>query len=140
MQRSLIERERLISDSILCNTDMCFDFDGVIHIYDKTTLCDVCAGEPVEGVMEVLQTYAKRYTIAVFSVRSAFQEGRVSMEQFVAKHTTPEFAESLQYPDHKPKSHWYFDDKAIRIDGPGMFPSSEKLESDRYVLPWYKRK
>ena len=128
----------IVSDSILCNTDMCFDFDGVIHIYDKTTPCDVCAGVPVEGVMKVLQTYAKRYTIAVFSVRSAFPEGRVVMQKFIAKHTTPEFAESLQYPDHKPKSRWYFDDRGIRIDGPTSFPSSIDLEQ-KYYPSWYKR-
>ena len=129
----------LVRGKAVCTVDMCFDFDGVIHIHPETTPNDVCAGEPVQGVMDTLKEYSKKYTIAVFSVRSVILEGRTAMERFIAYHGGMALAAKIQFPDHKPKCPWYFDDRAIRIDGPDTFPSSEELESDKYALPWYKR-
>lgn len=127
----------LVAGKEFCTVDMCFDFDGVIHVHPTTTPNDVCEGVPVEGVMDMLQLYKQRYSIAVHSVRSCIMEGRDAMKAFIATHTTPEFAHRLQYPDHKPKARWYFDDKAIRIDGP-FFPSIKDLEG-RFGETWYKR-
>ena len=128
----------LVRGKEFCTVDMCFDFDGVIHIHPDTTPNDVVAGVPVEGVFDIMKAYSKKYTIAVLSVRSAILEGREAMKKFIAKHAGADFASKLQYPDHKPIAHWYFDDRAIRIDGPATFPSEEELEN-KYHPTWYKR-
>ena len=127
----------LVAGKEFCTVDMCVDFDGVIHIHPVTTPHDVVAGVPVEGVMDMLQLYKQRYSIAIYSSRSAIMEGRDAMKQFIGTHATPAFAHKLQYPDHKPKARWYFDDQAIRIDGP-FFPSIKDLE-ERFGETWYKR-
>ena len=125
------------SDKTLCNTDMCFDFDGVIHKHHEWMPCNICIGSPVPEIIAALQNYRRSYTIAIYSVRSAWSEGRQVMKEFIAQHTTPEFADSLEYPDHKPKSKWYFDDRAIRIDGPETLPTKEELEST--AIPWHRK-
>ena len=127
----------LVRGKAVCTVDMCFDFDGVIHFHPEHTPNDVVAGEPVQGVMDKLKEYSKKYTIAVFSVRSAILEGRTAMERFIAHHGGQALASKIQYPDHKPIAHWYLDDRGIRIDGPDTFPSSEELEAT--AIPWCKR-
>lgn len=125
------------SDSTLCNVDVCLDFDGVLYMYPSNTDCNLCPGVAVDGAMEALLRYRERYTVAVFSVRSAFPEGREAMKAFIASQTSPEFADSLEYPDHKPKARWYIDDKGIRYHGI-CFPDFKVLE-DLFGLPWYKK-
>lgn len=154
IQQHAVQQEQAVSDPVhrvsrrlvdglvrgkgdAIQVDMCFDFDGVIHIHNQTTASEVVAGVPVEGVMDMLAAYSTRYSIAVFSVRSAILEGRDAMQKFIAAYGGARLARKIQFPDHKPIAHWYFDDRAIRIDGPLSFPSLEELEET--AIPWFKK-
>ena len=124
------------SDSNLCNVDIALDFDGVIHIHDEWMPCNETNGEPVFGVLNMIIYYVQHgYSVAVFSVRSNWQEGRDTMRNFIAEHTNDAFADVLEYPDHKPKAKWYFDDRAIRVDSP-ILPTVQALEGLR--MPWHR--
>ena len=123
-------------DEDLCFVDVCFDFDGVICIHHETTPCIVVAGEPVVGVIETMQTYGETLTLAIHSVRSKFQQGREAMRGFIAEHSSPAFADAIQYPEHKPKATYYIDDRGIRYEGEPL-PDTTSLE--QYAVPWHKK-
>ena len=64
-----------------------FDFDGVIHTFDKGWHDGTCYGEPIPGALEAIKNLSKEWNIIVFGVgfasvillalRSPWRDGKV---------------------------------------------------------------
>lgn len=121
---------------------LAIDFDGVIHSY-KTGWKHVaiCEDPPVPGAMAALQEYVKKYTVCIFSSRSADLDGIEAMKRYIRLHLCEEFGDSvgmytyskLKFPMDKPPAHLSIDDRAYQFNG--TFPDIEYIEAFK---PWNK--
>lgn len=126
-------------------SDVCFDFDGVLHSYisgwqGPTIIPD----PPVTGAIAYLHNlHMLGITMAVHSCRSHQKGGIIAMQNWLCSATCDLFrrkdtAESLiryiLWPKNKPGSKLYIDDRGFCFMG--TFPSVEFI---RNFQPWHGR-
>lgn len=93
---------------------VCLDFDGVIHSYQSgwkgaTTIVD----PPIHGVDRAIDKLRKDFRVVVYSARCQTEDGRLAIEQWLAKHRI----EVDEVCSSKPPAFVYVDDRAIRFTG-----------------------
>ena len=90
-----------------------FDFDGVIHRYSKGWQDGSIYDKPTEGIKETIEELRKEYKIIVVSTRSATEEGRKSILDWLDKY-------GIEVDDviaEKPPAIMYVDDRAVNFNG-----------------------
>jgi hypothetical protein len=128
---------------------LCIEFDGVIHSF--TTPCSITEtpDPPVPGAVAFLLRASEEFSIAIFSVRSAHEEGRKAMASYVYRIVTDYgrgegwteemnakiigALEGFRFPSTKPEAFVTIDDCAITFKG--VWPDMEVLRSFK---PWNK--
>lgn len=116
---------------------LCLDFDGVIHRYNSGWLGPaVIPDDPVPGAFQFILDAQRLFTVAIFSGRSQYPEGRAAMQLWFRKHAqaggyAPTDFE-LEWPDNKPGAHMYVDDRGFRFNG--HWPTPEELAA---MQPWH---
>ena len=111
------------------------DFDGVLHSYvspwvNEHTIPD----PPVDGAIEWLaEMLAGGLDVVIFTTRGKTAAGRDAVQQWIARHW-PE-APRLQVTAEKIPALVYLDDRAMRFQGPGHWPSVQDIHRAR---PWNK--
>lgn len=142
------------------------DFDGVLHSYtspwkNARTIPD----PPVEGAIAWLAEISEKFDVAIFTTRNHHWFGRWAVKAWLRRHLWDHFwpwvnenvrdvwthmdiddhADILarevlarcSFPSHKPAALIYLDDRAVRFEGPGTFPTAEQIHALR---PWNKPK
>ena len=114
------------------------DFDGVLHRYDSPwineyTIPDLPVGGALEWVAEML---AAGFDIVIFTTRGKTTAGRDAVHNWLVKHWKDAPLLRLQVTAEKPPALVYLDDRAMRFDGPGTFPTAQQIHAAR---PWNKR-
>jgi len=127
---------------------LCLDFDGVCHSYTSGWQgAAVIPDEPVPGLWDALQEYAKVFEIHVFSARSHQEGGQVAMCNWFDKHAPysssceawelaivwHDVGVCLNFPDNKTPALLSLDDRALTFNG--TWPSAEELLA---FQPWNK--
>ncbi len=121
------------------------DFDGVIHSYTSAWVAeDVIPDPPVEGAIEWLNEIADSFDIAIFTTRGRSPEGRVAVRAWLVKHgvhaaaveADPFTVRPLRVTAEKPPALVYLDDRGLRFNGPGTFPTADAIHRLR---PWNKQ-
>ena len=65
---------------------LCLDFDGVIHRYNSGWQgAGVIPDEPVPGALQFILDAQEHFTVAIFSARSQFPEGRAAMQLWLRR-------------------------------------------------------
>lgn len=121
------------------------DFDGVIHSYSGTWQGHhVIADPPVPGAIEWLAGMVSRFDVAIMSTRNATWRGRRAMRRWLFEND-PDAPSSfalwcdqmplgrVKFPKRKPPALAYIDDRALRFNGPGTFPTVDDVHRAR---PW----
>ncbi len=113
------------------------DFDGVIHAHRKWEGHRVIPGPPVEGAFEFLREAVKRYEVIVHSTRFGDHFAIRDARDWMRKHGLDEFTIGfLQFSIVKPPALLFLDDRAIRFEGPGRFPSFREIEE---FTTWWEK-
>lgn len=110
------------------------DFDGVIHSYtspwvDAVTIPD----PPVEGAIEWLNEIADHFSVVIFTTRGKTAEGRFAVLVWLRERG---FTRAAAVTAMKVAALVYLDDRAVRFEGPGSFPTAQFIHAAR---PWNKR-
>lgn len=129
---------------------LCLDFDGVIHSYESGWQgAEVVGDGPVAGAIAALHEYAKVFTVAIYSSRSAQPGGIAAMKAAIDRWDADRshnwrltrggdppapIVPRLAFPDHKPPAFLSIDDRGICFEG--IFPRAEDLLR---FQPWNKR-
>jgi hypothetical protein len=111
------------------------DFDGVLHAYttpwiDAATIPD----PPVDGAIEWLHEISERFDVVILTTRGRTPEGCAAVLAWLEEHGAP--APELVTAEKVP-ALIYLDDRAIRFEGPGSFPTVDAIHLAR---PWNKRR
>lgn len=117
---------------------LAFDFDGVIHGYEKWTGASDIPNPPVDGIAETLGRLSQEgYDLVIYSSRAADEKGLQAMKLWLYKYGLFRFFSKIT--PCKPPAIAYIDDRAVRFDG-----DCEKLIADIHDMdknqPWYRRK
>jgi len=127
----------------MTNKTLAIDFDGVIHSYTSGWKeVGICEDPPVPGAMTALREYVSKYTVCIFSSRSADMDGIEAMKRYLRLHLVDEFGDSvgmyiyskLKFPMDKPPAHMTIDDRGFQFTG--TFPTLEYIEAFK---PWNKQ-
>lgn len=120
------------------------DFDGVIHSYTSKWIApDVIPDPPVEGAIAFLREAVKHFRVCIYSTRSATEEGRAAMAQWLGRYVVEErlsdheelaWASAIEFPETKPPALVGIDDRVLTFEG--QWPSMERLLSFK---PWNRR-
>lgn len=120
------------------------DFDGVLNSYTSGWQgTSVLPDPPVEGAIEWLHTMIQKFDVVIMSTRNWQRGGRKAMRAWLKKHAGTIWWESaglrgleeIKFPRKKPPALIYLDDRAVRFEGPGTFPSVQDVHKLR---PWNK--
>ncbi|MEO0481947.1 MAG: hypothetical protein AAF196_20980 [Planctomycetota bacterium] len=121
------------------------DFDGVLNSYESGWQgATVLPDPPVEGAIEWLHEMIQDFDIAIMSTRNWQEGGIEAMRAWLQEHTPAPLwyegggergLEDIQFPTSKPPALIYLDDRAVRFEGPGTFPSKSDVHRLR---PWNK--
>lgn len=127
---------------------ICVDFDGVIHSYTTPWVkAHIIPDAPVEGAIEWLSQMIQHFEVVIFSTRCKTAAGRRAMRTWLQVHTgQSDFwwhtgrsgtrgLEEITYSCKKLPGLIYLDDRAVRFEGPGSFPSKDAIYRLR---PWNK--
>lgn len=125
---------------------ICYDFDGVVHSYKQPWQGhNVIPDEPTPGAIKHLQAMLdSEFNVAIFSVRSEEEDGRLAIRNWLVKHgMSEEEAEKVELPTHKPKALLYIDDRAYLFNGENwptldfirMFHPWNRDENHQYLSP-----
>ena len=115
------------------------DFDGVLHSYTSPYKgpWDV-PDDPVEGAFDFLRAAQEKFTVYIYSSRSAHASGIGAMKKWLIKHGWPVDDEGapkgLHFPTAKPPAFLTIDDRAITFTG--TWPKMEELLAFK---PWNKQ-
>ncbi len=111
------------------------DFDGVLRRYDGVWDGDEkINGGLIEGAADFLYEATQRFTVAIYSVRSATEAGRFAMRDWLQEKVLAELGEigaqvveHVTFPEHKPFASLMIDDRCYRFEG--NFPSWKEIET-----------
>lgn len=90
-----------------------FDFDGVIHRYSKGWQDGTIYDIPTEGIKETIEELRKDYKIVIVSTRSATENGRNDIVEWLKKYNM----EVDGITAEKPPAIIYIDDRAVNFNG-----------------------
>jgi len=111
------------------------DFDGVIHSYTSPWVnAHTIPDPPVEGAIAWLREMAQDFQVIIFTTRGKTPEGRVAVQEWLENNGWIDGA-YVTVTAEKPPALVYLDDRAVRFEGPGTFPSKEQIHAAR---PWNK--
>jgi hypothetical protein len=97
---------------------------------------EIIPDTPVEGAIEWLKaTLEGGFDVVIFTTRGRTSAGRDAVHRWLVKHWPDAPLTRLQVTAEKPPALVYLDDRAIRFDGPGTFPTVEVMMRAR---PWNK--
>ena len=139
------------------------DFDGVLHSYTSPWVnARTIPDPPVEGAIQWLADIVTRFDVAITSTRNSQWFGRWAMKSWLREHLwqfmwpkaneavsgwthgdvdewagrlADEVLSHVSFPRHKPPALVYLDDRALRFDGPGSWPTPDQIHAAR---PWNK--
>ena len=109
---------------------VCFDFDGVIHMYTSPwTVATEIRDEPVPGIKEEIDRIrAAGYKVVTNSARCETPEGQAAVASWLKDHNIVVDAVTAT----KPAAIVYLDDRALRFTG----DPSDLLEQIQAFKPW----
>lgn len=116
------------------------DFDGVIHSYTSGWNDDWASDPiakldpPVEGAIDWLMEMVRDFEVVIFTTRGADHVGANAVMDWLGHHGYR--GPALEVTAHKPPALVYLDDRAIRFEGPGTFPTRQQIHDAR---PWNKK-
>lgn len=123
------------------------DFDGVIHSYTTAWVnAWTIPDPPVDGAIEWLHAMLSRFDVVIFSTRCKSWRGRRAMRRWLWKHDTNgvgcyamwqdmDALGTVKFAKDKPPALIYLDDRAVRFEGPGTFPTPSEIH---LAIPWNK--
>lgn len=113
----------------------CIDFDGVLHSYTSGWLGEtVIPDAPTEGAQEfVRDLIVMGFTPIVASTRAQHAIARQAMATWLGREGFPE----VSIAAGKPPASFYLDDRALRFEGPGKWPTEAEIKAA--CVPWNKR-
>jgi hypothetical protein len=121
---------------------------------------------PVEGALEWLRGIVAKFDIAIYSTRNHYWRGRRAMRRWLREHLygvvytwaaakglmdhhfahiddqdevelmVDDIMRCVSFPKKKPAALIYLDDRAVRFEGPGHWPTVDDIHRAR---PWNKR-
>lgn len=130
------------------------DFDGVIHSYTSPWVDPhVIPDPPTEGALDWLKAMCVSFDVVIFSTRCRTWRGRRAIRRWLWTWDTGGPCQELaRYPfaawedtcvlgqvslkHKKPPALIYLDDRAMRFEGPGTFPTKSEIHR---AIPWHKR-
>lgn len=118
------------------------DFDGVIHSYTSPWVnAHTISDRPVAGAIEWLRDIALKLEVVIFTTRGKTWRGRRAVRRWLWENGYSEpGAETwtdlqIRVTAIKPPALVYLDDRAMRFNGPGTFPTAQDVHNAR---PWNK--
>lgn len=112
------------------------DFDGVIHSYTSPWVAaHVIPDPPVEGAIEWLMRIGEKFDLVVFTTRGKTWRGRRAVRRWLIGQSYYLADYEIKVTAKKPACLIYLDDRAIRFEGPGTFPTADEIHRAR---PWNK--
>lgn len=118
---------------------LCVDLDGVIHSYtsgwredwmtDPIKLLD----PPVEGAINWLMQIRRDFEVVILTTRGSRVGSASAIMRWLRHHGYE--GDDLLITDRKPPALVYLDDRAMRFEGPGSFPSAGDILRAK---PWFK--
>lgn len=124
------------------------DFDGVIHSYEQPFIAKhVIPDGPVPGALDWLAGMTRHFDVAIMSTRNSSWRGRRAMRRWLFENDSDGWDSyamwqdqaplgRVVFPKRKPPALAYLDDRALRFNGPGTFPTVGQIHDAR---PWNKR-
>lgn len=122
------------------------DFDGVIHSYTTPWInAHTIPDPPVEGAIEWLGQMVQKFQVIIHTTRGETWRGRRAIRAWLKRYSqalwwpAPGFVgiEEVRVVYKEPKALIYLDDRAVRFEGPGTFPTAEQIHRAR---PWNKQR
>lgn len=115
------------------------DFDGVLHSYTSGWQgAAVIPDPPVEGAVEFIDMLeAEGYEVVVASTRANTREGLKAMRKWLRSNRFDRLRNLKIAEEGKPPGIVYLDDRALRFDGPGAWPTMAQIREA--AVPWNKR-
>lgn len=113
----------------------CIDFDGVLHSYTSGWMGETLIPDaPTEGAQDfVARVIRLGFTPIVASTRAKTPIAREAMAIWLGREGFPE----VQIAEGKPPASFYLDDRGLRFEGPGKWPTDEEILAA--CVPWNKR-
>lgn len=122
---------------------ICVDFDGVIHSYSRGWKDDWMhdpineLDPPVDGAIEWLMEMQKHFTVIIFTTRGQYgPQAALAIGTWLAHYGF--VGEFPTVTNEKPPALIYLDDRAVRFEGPGTFPTENQIH--RAYVPWNKKR
>lgn len=110
------------------------DFDGVLNSYDGwrgATVID----SPVEGAVEFMAMVQDAgFQTIVSSTRARSSEGMHAIYSWMREQG---FSGDIDVTWEKVPALWHLDDRALRFEGPGKWPTLAEIEAA--CVPWNRR-
>lgn len=100
--------------------NLCIDFDGVIHSYDKGYHDGTCYGDPLPGSLEALRVLSKKYRIVIFTAKAKPSRPLVNgmtgielVEAWLVRYGVRDCVAEITA--EKPRAFLYIDDNGYRF-------------------------
>ena len=125
---------------------ICVDFDGVLHQYTSPwRWAHTIPDPPVQGAMDWLHRMIQIFDVVILSTRCRTWRGRRAIRSWLHKHAGGRWngevgvsgIEDVKLSKTKPPALVYLDDRAIRFEGPGTFPTAIEIHK---AAPWNRKR
>lgn len=100
--------------------NICIDFDGVVHNFDKGYYDGTCYGEPIQGSFEAIKQLSEKFNIIIFSSKCLPDRplvngltGKQLIVNWFKHHDMLKYIRDITH--FKPRAKYYIDDKAIHF-------------------------
>jgi hypothetical protein len=100
--------------------NICIDFDGVIHNFDKGWYDGTCYGKPLAGALDAIKMLSKSWNIIIYSAKVRHDRPLVDgmtgyelVQEWLEKYNVLKYVDGITH--EKPRAQYYIDDKAIRF-------------------------
>lgn len=115
----------------------CIDFDGVLHSYTSGWQgAEEIPDPPTPGAqMFVEELLAAGWEVIVCSTRAETRAGAQAIQDWWAANGFP--GGDVVVAHGKPPALVYLDDRGLRFEGPGAWPTKAEIEAA--CVPWNKR-
>ena len=112
---------------------LCLDFDGVLHSYSSGWQgAGAIPDPPVAGAVEFMRAALDHFRVAIYSSRSATDEGVGAMQEWLFRHSDRALVDAIEWPRTKPPAYITLDDRAVTFSG--AWPSVRDLLD---FCPWH---